>query len=477
MDLQFQRITELRTKYKMSQKELGEKLSVSNQAISKWESGITLPSLENIYGLSQIFGVSIDFFFCNSEKRNGQIQINKMESIKELYKVGRGPSSSHTIGPEKICKDFKTKNANADCFRVILYGSLAKTGKGHGTDRVIRKTLAPIECSVEFNFTASNLPHPNTMEIFAYKGGREIDYVKAFSIGGGSVAYENFPYIPPRQYYSLSSFKDIAQHCKNKKIRLYQFVDENEDTDFDEYMLKIWKQMKESIENGLESEGILPGGLNVQRKAKFLFNLQHIDESKETRENRIVCSYAFAVSEQNAAGEKIVTAPTCGAAGVLPSTLLYEQQKHGFSDTEILNALKTAGIIGNIIKTNASISGAECGCQVEIGSACAMASAALGELFGLNIDKIEYAAEIAIEHHLGLTCDPICGLVQIPCIERNAVAAMRAINNINLASFLSETRKISFDAVVKTMYETGKDLLSQYRETSEGGLAKIHIDK
>ncbi|MBQ7235535.1 MAG: L-serine ammonia-lyase, iron-sulfur-dependent, subunit alpha, partial [Clostridia bacterium] len=231
------------------------------------------------------------------------------------------------------------------------------------------------------------------------------------------------------------------------------------------------------IKSGLNDSGILPGGLDVEKKARVLFNNEHIDETAETKENRVVCAYAFAVSEQNASGEKIVTAPTCGAAGVLPAVLYYQQQKNNFTDEKIVKALLTAGLIGNLIKTNASISGAECGCQAEVGTACAMAAAALAELFNLSIDKIEYAAEIAIEHHLGLTCDPICGLVQIPCIERNAVAAMRAINAVNLASFLWDTRKISFDRVVQTMKETGHDLLSSYRETSEAGLAKIKLNK
>ena len=258
-------------------------------------------------------------------------------------------------------------------------------------------------------------------------------------------------------------------------MRLWEYALENEDSSFIPYMQNIWEVMKNSIKSGLLDEGILPGGLEVQKKAKSLYNSQHIDESAETKENRMVCSYAFAVSEQNASGEKIVTAPTCGAAGVLPAVLYYQQQKSKFTDEQIIHALITAGIIGNLIKTNASISGAECGCQAEIGSACAMAAAALAELFELNIDKIEYAAEIAIEHHLGLTCDPICGLVQIPCIERNAVAAMRAINAVSLASFLWDTRKISFDKVVQTMKETGHDLSSSYKETSEAGLAKIRL--
>ena len=232
--------------------------------------------------------------------------------------------------------------------------------------------------------------------------------------------------------------------------------------------------MKESVRAGLSAEGILPGGLNVQRKAKLLYNQRHIDETPETKENRLVCAYAFAVAEQNAAGGHIVTAPTCGAGGVIPAVMYYMQKKRGFSDEEIVRALAAAGVVGNLIKTNASISGAECGCQAEIGSACSMAAAGLGELFDMRLPQVEYAAEVAMEHHLGLTCDPVYGLVQIPCIERNAVAAMRAINAVSLAGFLSETRKISLDKVIETMYETGKDMSHRYRETSEGGLAKLY---
>ena len=240
------------------------------------------------------------------------------------------------------------------------------------------------------------------------------------------------------------------------------------------YLAKVWELMKNSIHEGLTTTGILPGGLNTQRRAQILFNQRHIDESAQTRENRLVCSYAFAVSEQNASGGTIVTAPTCGSCGVVPSVLKYMQETRGFTDDQIIKALATAGIVGNIIKKNASISGAECGCQAEIGSACSMASAALAELFEMGLGQIEYAAEVAMEHHLGLTCDPIDGLVQIPCIERNAVAAMRAINALSLANFLSDSRKISFDMVVKTMYDTGRDLLCGYRETSSGGLAKVY---
>ncbi|MBE5922291.1 MAG: serine dehydratase [Lachnospiraceae bacterium] len=398
-----------------------------------------------------------------------------MQSITELYKIGRGPSSSHTIGPERASIICKKRFPNADKFKIILYGSLAKTGKGHGTDVVIVKTFAPVLCEVEFNLTEKNLPHPNTMDVIAFAGESECGSVRVISVGGGTILVDNEVAIASKKIYKENKFSDIAAYCNEHALRLWQYAEENEGPDFWNYMSDIWKVMKNSIRKGLVDEGVLPGGLGVQKKAKSLFNYQHIDESVQTKENRLICSYAFAVSEQNAAGETIVTAPTCGAAGVLPAVLYYQQMKNGYKDEQLIRALATAGVIGNLIKTNASISGAECGCQAEIGSACAMAAAALGELFDLNIDKIEYAAEIAIEHHLGLTCDPIGGLVQIPCIERNAVAAMRALNAVNLASFLWDTRKISFDRVVQTMKETGYDLSAAYKETSEAGLAKIQL--
>ncbi len=411
----------------------------------------------------------------NIDKTNKSDNEQGMESMTELYKIGRGPSSSHTIGPEKACMLFKAKNPGADRFGVILFGSLAKTGKGHGTDTVITKTMLPFECSIEFDCDESNLPHPNTMELIAYKDGVEIDRIKALSIGGGSIVFENSVFKKPERIYRLDKFQKITDYCREKDIRLWEYAVETENDEFPQYMQNIWEAMKTSIKKGLADSGTLPGGLEVQKKAKYLFDSQHIDETAETRENRMVCAYAFAVGEQNASGERIVTAPTCGAAGIVPAVLYYEQQKNNFSDEQVEHALMTAGIIGNLIKTNASISGAECGCQAEVGSACAMAAAALGELFGLSLDKIEYAAEIAIEHHLGLTCDPICGLVQIPCIERNAVAAMRAINAVSLASLLWSTRKISLDKVIQTMKETGLDMHKSYKETSEAGLAKIQI--
>ena len=473
------KIKELREKNSITQKQLGDLLGISDRAISKWESGLSKPSGQNLVSLARIFNIPIETLFENSNyiKENTDDFRNGMESLTELYKIGRGPSSSHTIGPEKACLIFKERNKAADRYKAVLYGSLAKTGKGHCTDEVIRKTFLPYSCDIEFDYVSNDIPHPNTMELISYKNDIEQERVKVFSIGGGSIVFENDVVCKPKKVYGLDKFSAISKYCENKNIRLWQYALENENKDFMGYMHDIWTAMKTSIKKGLEDTGELPGGLGVQKKANSLFNSQHIDETPVTKENRMVSSYAFAVGEQNASGEKIVTAPTCGSAGIVPAVLYYQQQKNGYDDESIVRSLVTAGIIGNLIKTNASISGAECGCQAEVGSACAMAAAALGELFELSIDKIEYAAEIAIEHHLGLTCDPICGLVQIPCIERNAVAAMRAINAVNLASFLWNTRKISLDKVIQTMKETGVDMHKSYKETSEAGLAKINIDK
>ena len=398
-----------------------------------------------------------------------------MKSLNELYKIGRGPSSSHTMGPEKACLLFRKKNHTADRFKVVLFGSLAKTGVGHGTDRIVRETMEPMPCEVVFNCEDMPLPHPNTMDLYAYRDDVEVDRLRVMSVGGGEICFEGTPLAVPPDVYDFASFEHIASYCRENGLRLWQYAKQVEGEELWAHLYTIWDAMKASIRIGLNTVGTLPGGLEVQRKAKQLMDRQHIDESAETRENRMVCAFAFAVSEQNAAGERIVTAPTCGSAGVMPAVLYYQQQKRGFSDEEIVRALATGGIIGNLIKTNASISGSECGCQAEVGSACAMAAAALGELFQLDLDKIEYAAEIAIEHHLGLTCDPICGLVQIPCIERNAVAAMRAINAISLASFLSDSRKISLDDCIAVMKQTGLDISHRYKETAEGGLATLQV--
>ncbi|MFR1555272.1 MAG: L-serine ammonia-lyase, iron-sulfur-dependent, subunit alpha [Coriobacteriales bacterium] len=395
-----------------------------------------------------------------------------MKSLKELYRIGKGPSSSHTIGPERACKIFLAENPGAESFKAVLYGSLAKTGVGHGTDGVVKSVLKNVE--IECDDGSDGLPHPNTMDLFAYNGGRETASMRVYSVGGGAIRIEGRPSGEGKEVYPLESFAEIRRFCEEKALRLsdYAFVCEGEA--LKEYLKEVWQAMKASVEAGVKAQGVLPGGLGVERKARFLYRQKHIDESAETKENRLVCAYAFAVSEQNASAGTIVTAPTCGASGVLPAVLKYAQERRGYSDDSIVRALAAGGIVGNLIKTNASISGAECGCQAEIGSACCMAAAALGELYEMELGQIEYAAEIAMEHQLGLTCDPIGGLVQIPCIERNAVAAMRAINAVSLADFLSDSRKISFDLVVETMYETGKDISCRYRETAEGGLAKLY---
>ena len=398
-----------------------------------------------------------------------------MKSIREIYKIGKGPSSSHTMGPERAARLIRQKYPQADSFEVILYGSLAKTGRGHMTDEAIRNTLSPHPVQITFCQEADfPLPHPNTLDLIAFHEETELGRLRVLSVGGGDIRVEGQPEEEKTDIYQASSFTEIALYCKSHMIRLSDYVERIEGEEIWEYLLEVWKTMGQAVMEGLSTTGILPGGLGVERKAQYLYQQSHIDESPETRENRIVCAYAFAISEQNASCGTIVTAPTCGACSVLPAVLKYMQEKKGFSDKQVLKALAVAGLIGNLVKTNASISGAECGCQAEIGTACSMAAAALAELFGMGIDQIEYAAEVAMEHHLGLTCDPICGLVQIPCIERNAVAAMRAINALSLANFLSSTRKISFDMVVRTMYETGRDMSGRYRETAEGGLAKMY---
>ena len=355
---------------------------------------------------------------------------------------------------------------------MVLYGSLAFTGEGHGTGKAIRSALPNAE--VLFNREERNLPHPNTMDFTAMKDGKEIGSSRIISIGGGSIRTEGETSDEEGEIYPQKNFTEILNTCKQEGISLPQFVYRVEGSSLREYLATIWKAMQNTVQRGLGAEGILPGGLGVTRKASILYRKRCYNESADVTMNRIIAAYAYAVSEENADENIVVTAPTCGSCGVLPAVLYYMQNDRGFPEDEILDALAVAGIIGNVIRTNASISGAECGCQAEIGSACSMTAAALATLYKLNIDQIEYAAEIAMEHNLGLTCDPVNGLVQIPCIERNAVAAMRAISSVNLSRFLYETRKISFDDVVATMYRTGKDMDEKYRETSHGGLAKLY---
>ncbi len=403
-----------------------------------------------------------------------------MKSVRNIYKIGIGPSSSHTMGPAFAAERFRKTYPEAERLEVTLYGSLSKTGRGHGTDRAVLETLAPIPTEIIWNdddALAATLPHPNTMDFVAYESDREIGRMRVLSIGGGEIrVVGEEPDTTGRdaERYAENSFTAIADTCKSLNIRLSDYVFEHEEPDFKDFLLEVWHTMRAAAREGLIHRGTLPGGLGVERKAQKLMSQRHIDESPQTRENRLVCAYAFAVSEQNADCGTIVTAPTCGSCGVLPAVLIYMQEQKGFTDNDILRALAVAGLIGNLVATNASVSGAECGCQAEVGTACSMAAAALAELFEMGIDQIEYAAEISLEHHLGLTCDPVCGLVQIPCIERNAVAAMRAINALSLANFLSDSRMIAFDMVVATMYRTGLDLSHLYRETSEGGLAKFY---
>ena len=395
-----------------------------------------------------------------------------MNSIKSVYKIGNGPSSSHTVGPYRAAKLFGERYPEADAYQVTLYGSLAFTGKGHGTGKAIRTALPRAE--VVFDQEKRDLPHPNTMLFSAMKDGAEIGCVRIFSIGGGSISIENEKSDEDAEVYPQKCFSEILKSCREEGLSLARYITFREEPDLKEYLSTVWQAMKESIHRGLKAEGILPGGLGVTRKAKLLYGKRCYNESADVTMNRVIASYAYAVSEENADEQIVVTAPTCGSCGVLPAVLYHMQADRGFPEEEILDALAVAGIVGNVIRTNASISGAECGCQAEIGSACSMTAAALASLYDLNNDQIEYAAEIAMEHNLGLTCDPVDGLVQIPCIERNAVAAMRAISSVNLSRFLYETRKISFDEVISTMYQTGKDMNEKYRETSHGGLASIY---
>ena len=395
-----------------------------------------------------------------------------MKTIKSVYKIGNGPSSSHTVGPFHAAQIFGARHPDADSYRVTLFGSLAFTGEGHGTGKAIRTGLPGAE--VVFDRETSDLPHPNTMLFEAFKGGALIGSDRIFSVGGGSIRIEGEVSDEEIEVYPQQSFSEILALCKEQGLSLTQFIYRMEDDVLQDILKRAWEAMKASIRRGLAAEGVLPGGLGVARKAKTLYEKRCYNESADVTMNRVIAAYAYAVSEENADENIVVTAPTCGSCGVLPAVMYYMHADRGFPEGEILDALAVAALIGNVIRTNASISGAECGCQAEIGSACSMTAAALASLYGLNIDQIEYAAEIAMEHNLGLTCDPVKGLVQIPCIERNAVAAMRAISAVNLSRFLYSTRKISFDEVVATMYRTGRDMDEKYRETSHGGLAQIY---
>ena len=401
-----------------------------------------------------------------------------MRSIRDIYKIGKGPSSSHTMGPAFCAEQFMEEHPEADSFKAILYGSLSKTGKGHGTDRVLVDTFAPKAVEVVFSEKdPADMKHPNTLDLIAIKKGAEVARQRYESIGGGDIVVEGRSKAKEEDVYMENSFAEIKQFCTFRYVDLVQYIELSEGKEIWDFLQKVWEAMQNEIHEGLSREGLLPGPLHVHRKAKFLHEQVPQNKHAELVESQLVCSYAYACSEQNADNGIIVTAPTCGSCGVLPAVLYYLKDKRKLTDDQIVRCLGVAGLFGELAKRNASVSGAECGCQAEVGVACSMAAAAAGQAFGYTIDQIEYAAEVALEHHLGLTCEPICGLVQIPCIERNAVAAMRALNAANIAFFLTGTRNISYDMVLKSMYYTGLDMNQRYRETSEGGLAKAYSRK
>lgn len=395
-----------------------------------------------------------------------------MESLTQLYRIGYGPSSSHTMGPYAASQYFLNLYPHATSYRVILYGSLALTGKGHLTDKTLKRAFRSKKLDIHFDFNTS-CNHPNTMDFFAYHNEQEIGQERIYSVGGGKIKIKGKKSLENENIYPFSTFAEIKNYCQQKNLRLPEFVYQFESFQIKNDLKKVYQVMEKAIQRGLKKEGFLPGKLKVVRKAKHLY--ENID--KENEKQQRISAYAYAVSEENASGNLICTAPTCGAAGVLPAILYYYHHDKNYPLEKIIDALACAGVIGNLIKHNACISGAMAGCQSEIGSACSMAASAVAFLEGFHLEQIEYAAEIAMEHHLGLTCDPVLGLVQIPCIERNAVAALRAIDAAMLSKYLFGSRKISFDLVVQTMYETGKDLAKKYKETSIGGLAKNYHKK
>lgn len=396
-----------------------------------------------------------------------------MKSLKELFRIGIGPSSSHTMGPQRAAKMFLQRNPNAASFEVTLYGSLAATGKGHQTDVAIVGVLsaaAPTELVWQ---PSVFLPyHPNGMRFVAKDAeGNVADDWTVYSVGGGALSEgPDDTSIDTPDVYSMNTMTEIMNWCYANGRSYWEYVDLTEGPDIWDYLMEVWKTMQAAVERGINTEGRLPGPLNLSRKASVYY-VKASGYQRNLQTRGLVYSYSLAVSEENASGGVIVTAPTCGSCGVLPAVLYHLSRGHGFSDERILHAIATAGIVGNVAKQNASISGADVGCQGEVGVACAMASAAACQLFGGSPSQIEYAAEMGLEHHLGMTCDPVCGLVQIPCIERNAFAAARALDSNIYASFSDGIHRVSYDKVVKVMKKTGHDLPSLYKETSEGGLA------
>lgn len=399
-----------------------------------------------------------------------------MESIKQIYRIGNGPSSSHTMGPRRAAQMFldrlKDKLPFAR-FEVTLYGSLAATGRGHMTDVAVLSILKPVAPTTILWEPKIFLPfHPNGMLFRAFDAeGNELDNWTIFSIGGGTLANEEYNEQKTVEVYEMSKIRDIQHWCESTGHSYWEYVEECEGAEIWDYLAEVWDVMQEAVRRGLEAEGILPGGLGIRRKASdYMIRAKGYGSSIKSR--GLVYAYALAVSEENACGGRIVTAPTCGSCGVLPAVLYHLKETREFRDSRILRALATAGLFGNVVRTNASISGADVGCQGEVGVACAMAAGAASQLFGGTAAQIEYASEMGLEHHLGLTCDPVGGLVQIPCIERNAFAAARALDANTFSNFSDGKHRVSFDQVVEVMRQTGKDLPSLYKETSEGGLAK-----
>lgn len=395
-----------------------------------------------------------------------------MESLKELYKIGNGPSSSHTMGPKRAAERFAKRCPDAEQYRVTLYGSLAATGRGHLTDVAIRSVLEPI-APTEIVWKPDEVPafHPNGMLFEGLKGEKTCDSWTIYSIGGGALANETSRLEVPSSIYPLSTITQIKDWCYREGKTYWEYVNDCEGPEIWDYLDGIWTVMCQTIERGLNNDGVLPGGLKVARKAStYLVKSKSYTDSLSSRAK--IYAYALATSEENASGGVVVTAPTCGSSGVVPAVLYHLATSRDFLRIRILRALATAGLFGNVAKTNSSISGAEVGCQGEVGVACAMAAAAACQLFGGTPSQIEYAAEMGLEHHLGLTCDPVCGLVQVPCIERNAIAAARALDANIYATLSDGSHLVSYDKVVEVMNETGHNLPSLYRETSEGGLAK-----
>lgn len=399
-----------------------------------------------------------------------------MKSIKELYKIGKGPSSSHTMGPQSASKEFLARiRDNAERFEVTLYGSLAATGKGHMTDEAIINVFREAGHDIEILWEPETfLPyHPNAMTFRAYDSdNNKVSELTVYSVGGGAIKIEGQSEDEESpEIYTMNSMTEIMKYCEETGKCYWEYVEETEGPEIWEHLHNVWETMRKSVEEGLSREGRLPGPLNLRRKAAQ-YQVKAEGYRDNLRSRGLTFAYALAVSEMNASGGTIVTAPTCGSSGVVPGVLYHIWKSRNLPEVKILRALATAGLIGNIVKKNASISGAEAGCQAEVGVACAMAAGAACQLFGGSPAQIEYAAEMGLEHHLGMTCDPICGLVQIPCIERNAYAAARASDANIYASFSDGVHRVSFDKLVNVMKETGHDIPSLYKETGEGGLAK-----